>query len=89
MNFSGKEGHPNIQPSTRPGTELGTSGLGSRDLNHCANPSAIVIVIVIVIVIMIVIVIVIVLVLVLVTVTVTVIVIVIVTVIVIHNLFTN
>ena len=79
MNFSGKEGHPNIQPSTRPGTELGTSGLGSRDLNHCANPSAIVIVIVIVIV----------LVLVLVLVTATVIVIVIVTVIVIHNLFTN
>ena len=77
MNFSGKEGHPNIQPSTRPGTELGTSGLGSRDLNHCANPSAIVIVIVIVLV------------LVLVLVTATVIVVVIVTVIVIHNLFTN
>ena len=41
MNFSGKEGHPNIQPSTRPGIELGTSGLGGRDLNHCTNPSAI------------------------------------------------
>ena len=41
MNFSGKEGHPNIQPSTRPGIEPGTSGLGGRDLNHCANPSAI------------------------------------------------
>ena len=42
MNFSGKEGHPNIQPSTRPGIEPGTSGLGGRDLNHCANPSAII-----------------------------------------------
>ena len=41
MNFSGKEGHPNVQPSTRPGIEPGTSGLGGRDLNHCANPSAI------------------------------------------------
>ena len=41
VNFSGKEGHPNIQPSTRPGIEPGTSGLGGRDLNHCANPSAI------------------------------------------------
>ena len=41
MNFSGKEGHPNIQPSTRPEIELGTSGLGGRDLNHCANPSEI------------------------------------------------
>ena len=41
VNFSGKEGHPNIQPSIRPGIELGTSGLGGRDLNHCANPSAI------------------------------------------------
>ena len=29
------------QPSTRPGIEPGTSGLGGRDLNHCANPSAI------------------------------------------------
>ena len=29
--LSGKEGHPNIQPSTRPGIELGTSGLGGRD----------------------------------------------------------
>ena len=40
VNFSGKEGHPNIQPLTRPGIEPGTSGLGDRDLNHCANPSA-------------------------------------------------
>ena len=40
MKFSEKEGHPNIQPSTRPGMELGTSGLGGRDLNHCANSSA-------------------------------------------------
>ena len=29
--LSGKEGHPNIQPSIRPGIELGTSGLGGRD----------------------------------------------------------
>ena len=35
MNLSGKEDHPNIQPSTRPGIELGTSGLRG----HCANPS--------------------------------------------------
>ena len=41
VNFSGKEGHPNIQPSTRPGIELETSGLGGKDLNHCANPSTI------------------------------------------------
>ena len=40
MNFSGK-GHSNIQPSTRPGIEPGTSGLGGRDLNHCAKPSTI------------------------------------------------
>ena len=42
VNVSRKEGHPNtcIQPSTRLGIELGTSGLGDRDLNHCANPSA-------------------------------------------------
>ena len=40
MNFSGKEGRPNIRPLTRPGIEPGTSGLGGRDLNHCANPSA-------------------------------------------------
>ena len=33
------EGRPNIQPSTRPGVELGISGLGGIDLNHCANPS--------------------------------------------------
>ena len=38
MNFSGKEGHPNIQPSTRPGIEPGTSGLGGRDLNPSAPP---------------------------------------------------
>ena len=40
MNFSRKEGHPNIQPSTRPGIETGTSGLGGRDVNHCTNLSA-------------------------------------------------
>ena len=40
VNFSGKEGRPNTQPSTRPGMETGTSGLGGRDLYHCANPSA-------------------------------------------------
>ena len=39
VNFSGKEGHPIIQPSTRPGIELGTSGLGDRNLKHCANSS--------------------------------------------------
>ena len=39
MNFSGKEGHPNIQPSTRPGIEPGTLGLGDRDFNHCAKSS--------------------------------------------------
>ena len=38
VNLSGKEGHPNIQPSTRPRIKPGTSGLGGRDLNHCANP---------------------------------------------------
>ena len=32
MNFSGKEGQPNIQRSTRPGVEPGISGLGGRDL---------------------------------------------------------
>ena len=41
VNFSGKEGHPNIQPSTRPGIEPGTSRLEGRDLYHCANPSPI------------------------------------------------
>ena len=40
MNFSGKGGHPSIRPSTRPGIEPGTSGLGGRDLYRCANPSA-------------------------------------------------
>ena len=30
MNFSGKEGHQNIPPSTRPGIEPGTSGVGGR-----------------------------------------------------------
>ena len=40
MNFIGKEGHPTIQPSTTPEIELGTSGLGGRDLNHCINPSS-------------------------------------------------
>ena len=38
VNFSAKEGHPNIQPSTRPGIELGTSGLGGRDLNTVPTP---------------------------------------------------
>ena len=38
--FSGKEGRPNIQPSTRTGIEPGTSGLAGRDLYHCTNPSA-------------------------------------------------
>ena len=42
VNFSGKEDHQNIQPSTKPRIELGTLGLGGRDLNHCANPSALV-----------------------------------------------
>ena len=32
VNFSGKERHPNIQPSTRPGIEQETSGLGGREL---------------------------------------------------------
>ena len=40
LNFSGKEGRLNIQPSTRPGIEPGTSGLGGRDLYPSANPSA-------------------------------------------------
>ena len=40
VNFSGKEGHPNIQHSTRLGIEPRTSGLGGRDLYHCTNPSA-------------------------------------------------
>ena len=36
--FSGKEGHPNIQSSTRPGVEPGTSGLGDRDLTTVPTP---------------------------------------------------
>ena len=43
VDFRGKgAGHPNtcIQPSTMPGNQPGTSGLGGRDLYHCANPSA-------------------------------------------------
>ena len=40
MNFSRKGGLPNIRPSTRPGIEPGTSGLGGTDLYHSANPSA-------------------------------------------------
>ena len=32
VNFSGKEGHPNIQPSTRLVIEPGISGQGGRDL---------------------------------------------------------
>ena len=39
VNFNGKEGRANIQPLTMPGIELGFSGLGGRDLYHCANPS--------------------------------------------------
>ena len=38
MNFSGKEGHPNIQPSTRPRVEPGTSGFGGRDLTTGPTP---------------------------------------------------
>ena len=38
VNFSGKEGHPNIQPSTRPGIKPGTSGLGGRDLTTAPTP---------------------------------------------------
>ena len=40
LDFSGKEGQPNIEPSTRPGIEPGTSGLGGRDRTNCSNPSA-------------------------------------------------
>ena len=35
VNLRGKGGHPNIQPSTRPGIVPGTSRLGVRDLYHC------------------------------------------------------
>ena len=38
MNFSGKEGHPNIQPSTRTGIQPGTSALGGRDLTTAPTP---------------------------------------------------
>ena len=41
MNYSGKEGHRNIQCSIRPGIEPEILGLGGRDLHHCANPSAV------------------------------------------------
>ena len=41
VKFSVKKVHPNIQPLTKPGIERGTLGMGGRDLNHCANPSAI------------------------------------------------
>ena len=37
MNFSGKERHPNIEPSIRPGMEPRTSGLEVDGSNHCAN----------------------------------------------------
>ena len=43
VNFSGKEGHTDIQPSTRRGLNLGTFGLGGRDLTIAptspSNPS--------------------------------------------------
>ena len=38
MNFSGKDSHPNIQPSARPGIERGTSGLGGRDFTTAPTP---------------------------------------------------
>ena len=38
VNFSGKEGHSNIQLSTRPGIESGTSELGGRDLTTAPTP---------------------------------------------------
>ena len=38
MNFSGKESHPNIQPSTKPGIEPETSGFGGRDLTTVPIP---------------------------------------------------
>ena len=39
VNFSGKEGQPNIQPLTRPGIEPGTaSGLGGKDLTTAPTP---------------------------------------------------
>ena len=38
VNLSGKEGHTDIQPSTRSGTEPGTFGLGGRDLNPAPTP---------------------------------------------------
>ena len=38
MNFSGKEGHSNNQPSIRPGIDPGTSGLGGRDLTTAPTP---------------------------------------------------
>ena len=49
VNFIGKEGHPNIQPSTRPGIEPGTSGLGGRNLNHCTNSSGVAVAIIIIV----------------------------------------
>ena len=39
VNFSGKEGNSNIQPSTRLGIELGNSGLGGTDLATAPTPS--------------------------------------------------
>ena len=38
VNFRGKDGHPNIQTSTRPGIEPETSGLGGRDLITAPTP---------------------------------------------------
>ena len=39
LTLVGKKVTQIFKPSTRPGIELGTWGLGGRDLNHCANPS--------------------------------------------------
>ena len=38
VNFSGKEGHTDIQPLTMPGIEPGTIGLGGRDLTTVPTP---------------------------------------------------
>ena len=40
VNFSGKGGHPNIQTSTEPGIEPGTSGLGGTDLATALTPAS-------------------------------------------------
>ena len=38
VNFSGKGGHTDIQPSTRPGIGPGTFGLGGKDLTTAPTP---------------------------------------------------